>query len=79
MRAERGQLVGLIGPNGAGKSTLLRTLIAGVLRHAGGGGLAGGRRSWGRCKCAGTWPRRLALVPQVAPHTQGFTACGSSC
>ena len=71
MRAERGQFVGLIGPNGAGKSTLLRTL-SGVLRHQQGA-------VWLEGSDLGAMPARdvaamLALVPQIAPYTQGFTA-----
>ena len=71
MRAERGQFVGLIGPNGAGKSTLLRTL-SGVLRHQQGA-------VWLEGSDLGAMPARdvaamLALVPQIAPFTQGFTA-----
>ena len=71
MRAERGQFVGLIGPNGAGKSTLLRTL-SGVLRHQEGA-------VWLEGADLAAMPARdvaamLALVPQIAPYTQGFTA-----
>ena len=71
MRAERGQFVGLIGPNGAGKSTLLRTL-SGVIRHQEGA-------VWLEGADLSAMPARdvaamLALVPQIAPYTQGFTA-----
>ncbi|MXW26727.1 MAG: ABC transporter ATP-binding protein [Dehalococcoidia bacterium] len=71
MRAERGQFVGLIGPNGAGKSTLLRTL-SGVLRNQEG-------TVWLEGADLQSMPARdvaamLALVPQIAPYTQGFTA-----
>lgn len=71
MHADRGQLVGLIGPNGAGKSTLLRT-ISGILRNRD-----------GSVKLDGTDIRELstrevatalALVPQIAPYTYGFTS-----
>ena len=71
MRAERGQFVGLIGPNGAGKSTLLRTL-SGVLRHQEGAvWLEGGDLA---AMPARDVAAMLALVPQIAPYTQGFTA-----
>ena len=71
MRAERGQFVGLIGPNGAGKSTLLRTL-SGVLRHQEGAvWLEGSDLS---SMAARDVAAMLALVPQIAPYTQGFTA-----
>ncbi len=71
VRAERGQFVGLIGPNGAGKSTLLRTL-SGVLRNQEGA-------VWLEGSDLQSMPARdvaamLALVPQIAPYTQGFTA-----
>ncbi len=71
LRAARGQFVGLIGPNGAGKSTLLRTL-SGVLRHQEGSVWLEGSelRSLQTREVAGL----LALVPQIAPYTQGFTA-----
>ncbi len=71
MRAERGQFVGLIGPNGAGKSTLLRTL-SGVLRHQQGAvWLEGSDLGAMRARDVAAM---LALVPQIAPYTQGFTA-----
>ncbi|MDE2668773.1 MAG: ABC transporter ATP-binding protein [Chloroflexota bacterium] len=71
MRAERGQFVGLIGPNGAGKSTLLRT-VSGVLRHQEGAvWLEGSDLS---SMAARDVAAMLALVPQIAPYTQGFTA-----
>tara|TARA_Y100000588_G_scaffold351809_1_gene403886 strand:- start:1888 stop:2748 length:861 start_codon:yes stop_codon:yes gene_type:complete len=71
MRAERGSFVGLIGPNGAGKSTLLRA-ISGVLRNQEGA-------VWLEGSELSSMPTRdiasmLALVPQIAPYTQGFTA-----
>lgn len=71
LHADSGQLVGLIGPNGAGKSTLLRA-ISGILR-----------RQEGTVRLDGTdlqsisskeVAARLALVPQIAPYTHGFTA-----
>ena len=70
-RAERGQFVGLIGPNGAGKSTLLRA-ISNVLDHQEGTVSLHGED-------LSSLPARrvaelLALVPQIAPYTQGFTA-----
>ena len=71
LSAERGQFVGLIGPNGAGKSTLLRAL-SGMLRlEHGAVSLEGADlRSMTRREAAA----ELALVPQIAPYTQGFTA-----
>ena len=71
LQADRGQLVGLIGPNGAGKTTLLRT-ISGILRY-----------SQGSVRLEGSdlmslSPRgvaaAIALVPQIAPYTYGFTS-----
>ena len=69
--AGRGQLVGLVGPNGAGKSTLLRAL-AGVLRHQQGSVRLEGSEL--RSLPARDVASLLALVPQIAPYTQGFTA-----
>ena len=71
LRAESGQFVGLIGPNGAGKTTLLRS-ISNVLRFDEGSVHLLGED-------LDNLPARevaevLALVPQVAPYTQGFTA-----
>ncbi len=71
LHADQGQLVGLIGPNGAGKSTLLRA-IAGVLRPQDGA-------VWLEGEALDSMPAkevaaRMALVPQVAPATHGFTA-----
>ena len=71
LHADRGQLVGLIGPNGAGKSTLLRA-ISGILRYRGGAVRLEGtdlRYLSSKDVAAG-----LALVPQIAPYTHGFTA-----
>lgn len=70
MHADQGQLVGLIGPNGAGKSTLLRA-IAGVLRPQEGA-------VWLEGEDLDSIPSRevaarMALVPQIAPYTHGFT------
>ncbi len=71
LRAERGEFVGLIGPNGAGKSTLLRA-VSNVLRAEDGAVAIHGE------DVAAMTARRLAellaLVPQIAPYTQGFTA-----
>lgn len=71
LNAERGQLVGIIGPNGAGKTTLLRA-IAGILSYSEGVVLLEGS------DLKDATPRdvaqTLALVPQIAPYTQGFTA-----
>ena len=71
LQADRGQLVGLIGPNGAGKSTLLRT-ISGIMRYRSGSVSLEGEdlRSLSPRDVAAT----LALVPQIAPYTYGFTS-----
>lgn len=71
VRAERGQFVGVIGPNGAGKSTLLRA-ISNVLNYQDGAVFLHGTdlKSLPARKVAEV----LALVPQIAPYTQGFTA-----
>ncbi len=71
VRAERGQFVGLIGPNGAGKSTLLRVLSS-VLRHQEGAVRLEGTDL--KSLSAKDAAAILALVPQIAPYTQGFTA-----
>jgi ABC-2 type transport system ATP-binding protein len=55
-----GAKVALIGPNGSGKTTLIRVLL-GLVEHRGTVRLDGGRR---RAELA----RRIAYVPQVAPH-----------
>ena len=71
LSAERGQFVGLIGPNGAGKSTLLRALSGMLQLEHGAVSLEGADlRSMTRREAAA----ELALVPQIAPYTQGFTA-----
>ena len=69
--ADRGQLVGLIGPNGAGKSTLLRA-ISGILRYRDGAVRLEGKdlESLSSREVAAA----LALVPQIAPYTHGFTS-----
>ena len=71
IQADRGQLVGLIGPNGAGKTTLLRTL-SGILRYRQGSIHLEGSdlMSMSPKDAAAT----LALVPQIAPYTYGFTS-----
>ncbi len=68
---KRGQFVGLIGPNGAGKTMLLRA-IAGVLRYSDGVVLLDGTDV--KEGSPRDIARDMALVPQVAPYTQGFTA-----
>ena len=71
LHADRGELVGLVGPNGAGKSTLLRA-VSGILRHRDGAVRLEGRdlQSLSSRDVAAA----LALVPQIAPYTHGFTA-----
>ena len=71
LSADRGQLVGLIGPNGAGKTTLLRA-IAGILSYSEGVVLLEGSDL--KNATPRDIARTLALVPQIAPYTQGFTA-----
>ena len=71
LHIERGQFVGLIGPNGAGKTMLLRA-IAGVLRYSEGVVLLDGTDI--KNSSPREVARTMALVPQVAPYTQGFTA-----
>lgn len=71
LNADRGQLVGLIGPNGAGKTTLLRA-IAGILSCSEGVVLLHGADL--KSATPRDIARALALVPQIAPYTQGFTA-----
>ncbi len=71
LSAGQGELVGLIGPNGAGKSTLLRA-ISGTLGHTDGVvRLEGANIETLSSREVAT---RLALVPQIAPYTHGFTA-----
>ncbi len=55
-----GAKLALIGPNGSGKTTLIRALL-GLIEHRGRVVLDGGRP---RAELA----RRIAYVPQVAPH-----------
>ena len=69
--AGRGELVGLIGPNGAGKSTLLRA-ISGTLGHRDGVVRLEGDDI--ESMSAKEVASALALVPQIAPYTHGFTA-----
>lgn len=69
--AEAGQFVGLIGPNGAGKSTLLRA-ISNVLNYQEGSVSLHGADL--KSLPAREVAELLALVPQIAPYTQGFTA-----
>ena len=71
LRADRGQFVGLIGPNGAGKSTLLRT-ISGILRYRRGAVRLEGAdlKTLSSREIASS----LALIPQIAPYTYGFTS-----
>ena len=71
LHADQGQLVGLIGPNGAGKSTLLRA-IAGVLQPQEGAVWLEGEEL--ESIPAREVAARMALVPQIAPDTHGFTA-----
>ncbi|MCY4088154.1 MAG: ABC transporter ATP-binding protein [Actinomycetia bacterium] len=69
--AQEGQFVGLIGPNGAGKSTLLRAL-AGIIKCQRGTVQLEGvdlRKLSAKAVAEG-----LAIVPQIAPYTGGFTA-----
>ena len=71
LSVERGQMVGLIGPNGAGKSTLLRA-ISGILRCQDGAVTLEGRDL--KSMTAKDVAAGLALVPQIAPYTHGFTS-----
>ena len=69
--ADRGQLVGLIGPNGAGKSTLLRA-ISGILSCQDGSVRLEGADLRGLS--SRDVAVALALIPQIAPYTHGFTS-----
>ncbi len=71
LQGEPGQFVGLVGPNGAGKSTLLRA-ISGILACQEGTVRLDGVdiRSLSSRKIASN----LALIPQIAPYTYGFTS-----
>ena len=71
LRVEKGQMVGLIGPNGAGKSTLLRA-ISGILRCQDGTVMLEGRDL--KAMTTKDVAAGLALVPQIAPYTHGFTS-----
>lgn len=71
LTAARGEFIGLIGPNGAGKSTLLRAM-SGVLRRRAGTVALEGRDL--DTMGPGEVARVLALAPQLAPYTYGFTA-----
>ena len=71
LRVEKGQMVGLIGPNGAGKSTLLRA-ISGILRCQDGTVMLEGRDI--KAMTTKDVAAGLALVPQIAPYTHGFTS-----
>ena len=68
---DSGRMVGLIGPNGAGKSTLLRA-ISGILRCQDGSVSLEGRDL--QLLTAKEVAKGLAIVPQIAPYTHGFTA-----
>ena len=68
---DSGRMVGLIGPNGAGKSTLLRA-ISGILRCQKGSVSLEGRDL--QLLTAKEVAKGLAIVPQIAPYTHGFTA-----
>jgi len=65
-----GEFVGLLGPNGSGKSTLLRLLHA-YLRPQGGTVRLHGRDM--RTLTPRAIARAIAVVPQEAPETFGFT------
>jgi iron complex transport system ATP-binding protein len=69
--AGRGELVGLIGPNGAGKTTLLKALSGLIRRHGGSVALDGRDMDAMSSK---EIARVLAMVPQTAPYTFGFTS-----
>ena len=71
LSAESGEFIGLIGPNGAGKSTLLRAISSVVELESGNVRLSGADL---RSLSAKEIAAELALVPQIAPYTQGFNA-----
>ena len=71
LHADRGQMVGLIGPNGAGKSTFLRAM-SGILNCQRGVVRLGGADL--SAMSSKDIAASLALVPQIAPYTHGFTA-----
>ena len=68
--AHPGQFIGLVGPNGAGKSTFLKT-ISGLLRQQEGTVSLDGQ-DLDRMSVREV-ARTLAMVPQIAPYTHGFT------
>lgn len=68
---DKGEMVGLIGPNGAGKSTLLRA-VSGIIRSQDGAVTLEGRDL--ESMTAKDVAKGLALVPQIAPYTHGFTS-----
>lgn len=71
LSASPGELVGVVGPNGAGKSTLLKA-VSGLLR------LEEGSISLHGNELRGLSPQQLsrilAVVPQLTPHSYGFTS-----
>ncbi|MEE9284367.1 MAG: ABC transporter ATP-binding protein [Dehalococcoidia bacterium] len=69
--ARQGEFIGLIGPNGAGKTTLLKT-VSGLLRQQDGAVWLQGTDM--AEMSAAEVARALAMVPQLAPYTFGFTA-----
>ncbi len=71
LHIDKGEMVGLIGPNGAGKSTLLRA-ISGIIRCQDGAVTLEGKDIAGLT--AKDVAAGLALVPQIAPYTHGFTS-----
>ena len=71
LEADSGNLVGLIGPNGAGKTTLLRAM-SGILRATEGTVRLNGADMASLSSQAVA--ADVALVPQIAPYTHGFTS-----
>ncbi len=71
LSAGKGEFVGLVGPNGAGKTTFLKALLR-LLRIEGGAVLLEGRDL--QSVPARESARSMALVPQAAPNTFGFTS-----
>ena len=71
LSVDQGQFVGVIGPNGAGKSTLLKAISGGLRYRSGSVRLEDSDLD-------ALSPRQiaagLALIPQIAPYTSGFTA-----
>ena len=70
LQAKVGEFIGIIGPNGAGKSTLLKT-VSGLLRRQQGTVSLLGRDLDGMSRKE--IAQSLAMVPQTAPYTYGFT------